>query len=379
MRGMTVRKIVQKTVSKTGVQITLVILAVSIAGASVAVPAALADHPKVTITPVPGSGVPGCEGTPEGCNVPMVATVDVGGAVIMSNTDTVTHTFTSGTVDSGTDGAFDSSFLPPGYSFEWRPDTAGEYPYFCMSHPWRSGMIIVQDSGDHATAVQDFCHDAYYDGGGASLVYEEVCVNWITTSDGYTNTLETDRTFYGQGDLMHIYANQDLRDPQPAVAGHFAMGNAGGTVQAWSLDGDYHTLAVRLLDGLFDPGCYDVSVWYDTPRPDTGEAWDAVEICVVPDDPAGIPPTVTGVQGKVYLDANGNGMLDVGEAGVAGRTVITVNMADFADTGRTTTDANGDYSFGLGAGTYLVQVEGTPSYAYVSVTAGSTTLQHLGL
>ena len=92
-----------------------------------------------------------------------------------------------------------------------------------------------------------------------------------------------------------------------------------------------------------------------------------------------MPEVGTGVQGKIYTDTNANGRFDLGEPGISGRTIITVNVADFADTQRTTADQKGDYSFELAAGTYLVQVEGTASYAYVDITSGFTTIQHLGL
>ncbi|MCE2505368.1 MAG: PEFG-CTERM sorting domain-containing protein [Nitrosopumilaceae archaeon] len=113
----------------------------------VATPAAYADHSEVTILPADGSGVPGCEETADGCYIPTTATVDVGGVVIMSNTDTVAHTYTSGTLESGPDGIFDTSLLIAGGSFEWSPDTVGEYPYFCIVHPWMMGTIIVQEVG----------------------------------------------------------------------------------------------------------------------------------------------------------------------------------------------------------------------------------------
>ena len=106
-----------------------------------------ADHSEVTIVPAAGSGAPGCEETADGCYIPTTATVDVGGVVIMSNTDTAAHTYTSGTPDDGPDGVFDTSLLMAGSSFEWSPTETGEYPYFCMVHPWMQGTIIVQEVG----------------------------------------------------------------------------------------------------------------------------------------------------------------------------------------------------------------------------------------
>ncbi|NND86906.1 MAG: PEFG-CTERM domain-containing protein, partial [Nitrosopumilus sp.] len=71
-------------------------------------PTAFADHPEVTIVPAAGSGAPGCEETADGCYIPSTATVDVGGVVIMSNTDTAAHTYTSGNPTDGPDGIFDT-------------------------------------------------------------------------------------------------------------------------------------------------------------------------------------------------------------------------------------------------------------------------------
>jgi len=115
------------------------------AGIVATTPAAFADHSEVTIVPAAGSGAPGCEETADGCYIPSTATVDVGGVVIMSNTDTAAHTYTSGNPTDGPDGIFDTSLLMAASSFEWSPDTVGEYEYFCMVHPWMIGTIIVQE------------------------------------------------------------------------------------------------------------------------------------------------------------------------------------------------------------------------------------------
>jgi predicted secreted protein with PEFG-CTERM motif len=117
-----------------------------VAGIVAMTPAAFADHSEVTIEPAAGSGAPGCEETAEGCYIPSTATVDVGGVVIMTNTDSAAHTYTSGTPDGGPDGVFDTSLLMVDGSYEWTPTTVGEQPYFCMVHPWMQGLIIVQEA-----------------------------------------------------------------------------------------------------------------------------------------------------------------------------------------------------------------------------------------
>jgi len=128
-------------------------------------PGAFADHTEVTIETVPGSGAPGCEETAEGCYIPNTATVDVGGVVVFSNTDSAAHTFTSGdpTMPETVQVLFDSGLAMAGSTFEWSPTEAGEVPFFCMVHPWMQGLIIVQEAG--AVHDEGATHDEYADEG----------------------------------------------------------------------------------------------------------------------------------------------------------------------------------------------------------------------
>lgn len=126
---------------------SLFVLFAIVAGLVALTPAAFADHSEVTISTVPGSSAVGCEDTAEGCYTPKEATVDVGGKVIFSNTDTAAHTFTAGSATDGLTGEFDSGLAMVGGSYEWTPTTAGEVPYFCMVHPWMAGLIVVQEAG----------------------------------------------------------------------------------------------------------------------------------------------------------------------------------------------------------------------------------------
>jgi len=120
-------------------------------------PAAFADHPaEVTIIPDTGSGsgTDDCIDIEYGCYVPGIATVAVNGKVIFSNTDSAAHTFSSGGPGSDDVGiVFDTGMVIAGNSYEWTPDTVGEYPYFCMIHPWMQSMIIVQEA--HAEEVME--------------------------------------------------------------------------------------------------------------------------------------------------------------------------------------------------------------------------------
>ena len=110
-------------------------------------PGAFADHHEITITPITGSGDPnsGCE--VDGCYNPSPVTVYVGSVIIFSNTDNVSHTFSSGVPADDIIGTeFNTGILVPGDSGEWIPENVGEFSYFDMIHPWMKGLIIVQES-----------------------------------------------------------------------------------------------------------------------------------------------------------------------------------------------------------------------------------------
>ena len=112
------------------------------------VPTAFADHATASVEIPEGTGVPGCEETDE-CYIPSTVTIDVGGEVTWDNVDTAAHTVTSGTAADGPDGFFDSSLFMAGttYSFKFDDFEPGEYPYFCMVHPWMVGTVVVQAAG----------------------------------------------------------------------------------------------------------------------------------------------------------------------------------------------------------------------------------------
>jgi predicted secreted protein with PEFG-CTERM motif len=82
------------------------------------------------------------------------------------NADTAAHTVTSGVSPGlggdGADGIFDSSLFGPGKGFQYQFTEVGDYEYFCLVHPWMTGIVTVtsglqvipnvgSDAGDGAT------------------------------------------------------------------------------------------------------------------------------------------------------------------------------------------------------------------------------------
>ena len=128
-----------------------------VAGIGATTPAAFAQA-EVTIEPLAGSSdVTVCgETTGVECFIPAVAIVDVDGKVIFSNTDSDKHTFSSGTISDDIIGTvFDSGLVLPGEEEYWFPYTIGEFPYFCLIHPWMNGLIIVQAAAVEETVMEE--------------------------------------------------------------------------------------------------------------------------------------------------------------------------------------------------------------------------------
>ena len=187
---------------------SLFVLSALVVGMVAMPPATFADHAEVTVVPVDGSSVPGCNETDEGCYTPLVATVDVGGKVIFSNTDVVAHVFAAGTIDDGLSGEFDSSLVLPGASFEWTPEEVGEVQHFCYVHPWMFGTIIVQE----ADAMMD---DKKMDDGHMKM--EDASVTDML-SDGTVVKIWADAPT--EGEMMEIFvkfANYGMMEDKDAM------------------------------------------------------------------------------------------------------------------------------------------------------------------
>lgn len=90
----------------------------------------------------------------------------IGDSVSWENADTAAHTITSGISPvlegDGFDGNFDSGLFGPGSSFKQTFSEVGTIPYFCLVHPWMTGIVVVEtassvipnvgsDAGDGST------------------------------------------------------------------------------------------------------------------------------------------------------------------------------------------------------------------------------------
>ena len=137
-----------------------------------------------------GTSVPGCEETNK-CFVPYEVTVDVGGTVTWSNDDSAAHTVTSGRSGDGPSGVFDSSLFMAGTTFSHTFEAEGEFPYFCMVHPWMNGIVKVGNYPYSPTASTETVITVQMDGPSTfyldesnQIIRATVEIHNYTPSDG---------------------------------------------------------------------------------------------------------------------------------------------------------------------------------------------------
>ena len=167
-------------------------------------PTAMADHAVANVVNAEGSSVPGCEVNNE-CFIPHTVTIDVGGEVIWGNVDTAAHTITSGVLaDGGPDGVFDSSLVSPGTEYSFKFEEAGEYPYFCLVHPWMSGLVIVQEAmAEHEEYEEKDRHEDKEKYADMSITAENASVASML-SDGTSVLIKATEPMAGESMKIHV-------------------------------------------------------------------------------------------------------------------------------------------------------------------------------
>ncbi len=182
---------------------------------------AFADHTTVSVSVPAGSNVLGCEVTDE-CFIPATVTIDVGGEVTWSNDDTAAHTVTSGTAADGPDQIFDSGLFLAGTTFSWKATEAGEYPYFCMVHPWMVGTVVVEGEvmdDDNGEMMEEASASGMLSDG----VEVEVWTTATTAGENMTINVVFDDSEHVNYDIMVTQNGQTVLDYKAAHE-HEGMG-----------------------------------------------------------------------------------------------------------------------------------------------------------
>ena len=180
-------------------------------------PQAFAEHgaTSVTVENAPGSSVPGCEETAEGCFIPNIATVEIGGTVTWENGDTAAHTSTAGSATEGPSGVWDSSLIMAGSSFSHTFDAEGTFDYFCMVHPWMVGTVIVEAEAAEEEVHEEEVHEEEVHEEKAEVVYEKIAptmsVGSTTMTGGSGSGDMTDLLHWNinGGDILSMHIDED--------------------------------------------------------------------------------------------------------------------------------------------------------------------------
>jgi len=99
---------------------------------------------EVDIAAGAGSSASAACVTTNNCFAPNPINVAPGTEVDWKNTDTVSHTVTSGKISDDNAGSlFDSGLIKKGAEFKFTFADAGTYDYFCTVHPWMVGQVVV--------------------------------------------------------------------------------------------------------------------------------------------------------------------------------------------------------------------------------------------
>ena len=179
-----------------------------------------------------GSSTPGCE--PD-CFLPATVTIGVGGSVEFVNNDNAAHTSTAGTPADGPSGAWDSSLIMVGSSFTTPALDAGEYPYFCMVHPWMEGLVIVEEESHDDDAMEEADHS---DMGGMEMATLTAADIAISVNDGAKSgeKVAIDVTINGEHVNYDIVATHNGETILDESGNHSHTGEGSHTTSALSAD-----------------------------------------------------------------------------------------------------------------------------------------------
>jgi len=209
------------------------IVLLAVASTMAYAPSAFAEHSmNAVVENAEGSMTPGCE--PD-CFIPATVTVGVGGMVEFANNDVAAHTSTAGTPTDGPSGVWDSSLVMPGASFTTPALEAGEYPYFCMVHPWMEGLVIVEEEAHDDHAMEEVDHS---DMGGMEMATLTAADIAISVNDGAKSgeKVAIDVTINGEHVNYDIVATHNGETILDESGNHSHTGEGSHTTSALSAD-----------------------------------------------------------------------------------------------------------------------------------------------
>ena len=121
-------------------------------------------------------------------------TIQVLDSIEWANADTAAHTVTSGISPDlggeGHDGKFDSSLFGPANSFKFQFTEAGTYDYFCIVHPWMTGVVnVVEALSSENKIIHNVGQEVDEEGQGYDVEYQLERKLTSATVDNTRNTV----------------------------------------------------------------------------------------------------------------------------------------------------------------------------------------------
>jgi predicted secreted protein with PEFG-CTERM motif len=168
----------------------------------------------------------------------------VGDTIVWKNGDGSKHTITSGTLEGGPDGIFGGTeFLVPGDFYAFTFTEKGQYPYFCLIHPWMLGVVTV--TGEGYKIVANVGKDA---GDGLSSFNVDYQYSGII-SDATTNQEQKSITFQITSDAKSNDHNLTMLLPSELIEGPYAIFVDGKkNLNFEYLPDDVSTIEIELSD-----------------------------------------------------------------------------------------------------------------------------------
>jgi predicted secreted protein with PEFG-CTERM motif len=267
-----------KTIGLFFIVLTLVV------GIMAFAPSAFADQ-SVTITKGSSASATAACVTANNCFSPNPVNVAPGETVTWTNTDSASHTVTSGKADNSTGNivaaVFDSSLLAPGKTFSHTFTAAdiGTINYFCQVHPWMVGQVIVGTAsggtggGGNMNGAMIMQQMMSSDGSTQVSIYTTPAAP--TSGQPFTVTL----TFKDASGNMIKHQNYDIsitQDRNSVLSNATGHTHTSNDVQMTSNLASADPVDIKVtLDGVGLPGT-DPSTW-------TGPKGDMVSFHVVPE------------------------------------------------------------------------------------------------
>ena len=256
----------------------------ALVGIMVFVPAAFAATETVTITKGASTSGGPCIAA-NNCFTPNPVQAAPGDTVTWTNTDSASHTVTSGKPDNSTGNivaaVFDSSLLAPGKSFSHTFTSAdvGTINYFCQVHPWMVGAVIVGTSapsgggggGNMNMSSMTMLHAMSSDGS------EQVTIITGTPTSGQPLSIQLNFTDASGNNIKHQnYAINATQDGNSVLSNSTGHTHTGLDTQMTSNLASSDPVDVHItLNGVGLPGT-DPSTW-------TGPKGDMISFHIVPE------------------------------------------------------------------------------------------------